>query len=271
LSRPDSIEFAQSLPEDIAAYVTAAADRLDPFSYGIRWYPVLPSTNDALAQMADVGAPQGCVVGTERQTAGRGRHGRSWCSPPGAGLYISVLLRPALASMPLLTIAAGVALADGVTASTQLRPALKWPNDVYVHRRKLAGILSEASSSGSSVQYVVLGFGINVSECAYSPEVAQRATSLEAELGRPIDRGPVLVECLSALAARYDDLEHHRAGRIVSAWREYAKPMLGASVEWDGPSGAERGIAEDVDESGALVVNTASGSARVISGEVRWI
>jgi BirA family biotin operon repressor/biotin-[acetyl-CoA-carboxylase] ligase len=118
---------------------------------------------------------------------------------------------------------------------------------------------------------VILGFGINVLPASYPPEVASRATSIEAELGRPVERSSVLTECLAALAERYEDLHQRRGGAVLVAWRAYALPMMGREVEWTGRHGIERGYAHDVDETGALVVRCAYGVTRVISGEVRWL
>ncbi len=235
------------------------------------WYAEVTSTNDLAAWHAGHGAREGSIVIAGAQTAGRGRQGRSWCSPAGAGLYVSVVLRPHARAVPLLTLAAGVALADGIGQTTRLAPALKWPNDVYLDARKVAGILAEAGESGGGVGHVVLGFGINLRPAAYPPEIAARATSLEEEVGREVDRGVVLVECLAALATRYDDLLHGRSNAVLDAWRAYARPLLGRHVEWDGRDGVLRGIAEDVDGSGALVVRSGTGTARLMSGEVRWI
>ena len=236
----------------------------------------LPSTNDRAAAEAARGAPEGLVVVAEAQAAGRGRHGRTWSSPAGAGLYVSVLLRPDARVLPLVTIAAGVALADGIRAATGLETMLKWPNDVQAGRaggggagRKLAGILAESGASDRGT-HVVLGFGINVVPAPHPPDVAARATSLEAELGRPVDRARLLAECLAALAARYDDLKEGRAAGVLAAWRAYARPLLGRAVEWNDGGRVRRGTAEDVDARGALVVRTGEGAARVISGDVRW-
>jgi BirA family biotin operon repressor/biotin-[acetyl-CoA-carboxylase] ligase len=136
---------------------------------------------------------------------------------------------------------------------------------------KCAGILVEASSSGgAALQGCVVGFGINVSPAPYPPDVAARATSLERELGRVVDRGTLLVECLAALRARYDDVQR-RAGAVLDAWRVHARPMLGRPVEWDARDGLRHGIAEDVDGSGALLVRAEDGTVRVMAGEVRWI
>jgi BirA family biotin operon repressor/biotin-[acetyl-CoA-carboxylase] ligase len=253
------------LPSELTEAFVRAADRLGRFSREVRWYAEASSTNDLAAALAERGIAEGAIVIADAQTAGRGRLGRVWSSPAGSGLYVSVVLRPRRHTLPLITIAAGVALVEGIRAGTGLTTVIKWPNDVYLHDHKLAGILAEAAPS-----HVVVGFGINVSPGVYSADVAARATSLERELGRAVDRGTLLVECLAALGARYDDLQCHRTGGVLDAWRAYARPMLGRAVEWDTRDGVRQGVAEDVDASGALLVRAHDGTVRVISGEVRW-
>jgi BirA family biotin operon repressor/biotin-[acetyl-CoA-carboxylase] ligase len=223
--------------------------------------------------MADRGAPEGRVVVANAQSAGRGRQGRCWVSPPGAGLYVSAVLKPPEHALPLLTIAAGVAVAEGIQSATGLAADVKWPNDVYAHGRKVAGILAEASSSNraGAIQHVVVGAGINVMPASYPPDVAGRATSLEAELGRPVDRGLVLAEYLCGLAARYTDLQEGRAGAVVGAWRARAAATLGRRVQWEGAGSTRDGVALDIDETGALVVGTTAGPVRVTAGEVKWV
>jgi BirA family biotin operon repressor/biotin-[acetyl-CoA-carboxylase] ligase len=265
------------MPPELAAALTHAGDRLGAFGRQVRWYAQVPSTNDLASALADHGVPEGSIVIADAQTAGRGRQGRSWCSPAGAGLYVSVVLRPPHHAVSLITIMGGVSLVEGIRAATGLTTALKWPNDVMVPAAlqgcatKLAGILVEASSSGgAAISNCVLGFGINVSPAAYPPGVSARATSLESELGRAVDRGILLMECLAALAARYDDVRCDRRAAVLDAWRVYARSLLGKRVEWDGHDGVRQGVAEDVDGAGALLVRTQDGSVRVISGEVRW-
>src|SRR5262249_594491 len=153
--------------------LAAAASRLGPLASEVMWYAEVPSTNDVAAACAERGAGEGCVIVADTQTAGRGRHGRSWCSPPGAGLYVSLVLRPLPHALPLLTVGAGVAVAEGIRAATGLAPALKWPNDVYVGSRKLAGILAEAGAAPDGAQHVVLGVGINLLPAAYPGEMAE--------------------------------------------------------------------------------------------------
>ena len=258
-------------PSDIADALARAAGRLGPFAGRLLWYHEITSTNDVAASLADGGAEEGTIVAADAQTAGRGRHGRVWISPPGAGLYVSIVLRPAREVTPLLTLAAGVAMSEGIQAATGLATQLKWPNDVYVGERKLAGILAEAGASGAGLQHVVLGCGINVLPASFPPEIAQRATSIESELGRPIDRGPVLAGCLAALAVRYDDLRARRLPAIVAAWRQRAALTFGRAVEWDVNGAARRGVAENIDDAGALLVRTDAGVTRVLAGEVRWL
>ena len=232
--------------------------------FDVRWHASLPSTMDAAAALAQAGAAHGVVVAAEQQTAGRGRRGTTWESPPGAGLYFSVIVRPA-STLSLLTLAAGVGVRDGVAAATGLAPDLKWPNDLLVGRRKLAGILAEGHAIGHADQAVIIGVGLNVQPASYPPEVSLRATSLEGELGRPVDREALLAAVLLGLRDRLAALEQS-AGDILQAWREASPSAIGTRVEWDGGRGVTAGIADD----GALLVRTSAGSERVIAGEIRW-
>ena len=255
-----------TIPADVAGALAHAGDRLGIFARRTLWYDEVGSTNDVAGALADRGAEEGVVVIADRQTAGRGRLGRSWASPAGAGIYVSVILRPSSDAAALLTIAAGVAIADGIESATGLRVHLKWPNDVQVEGRKLAGILAEGAA-----QHVVLGVGINVLPAAFPPDVAARATSLEGELGRPVERGLVLAECLASLAARYGQLHDEGGHRLLAAWRRRAVSTLGRRVEWESGGSRHVGQAEDIDEDGALVVKSGPEVVRIRSGEVRWL
>jgi BirA family biotin operon repressor/biotin-[acetyl-CoA-carboxylase] ligase len=254
-----------TLPDEIAAALSGAAALLDPIGCHVRWYAEIPSTNDVAAVLADNGSEEGTLVLADMQTAGRGRLGRSWASPPGAGIYASVVLRPRDEVARLLTIAAGVAIADGIARASGLEAELKWPNDVHREGRKLAGILAERGAG-----HVVLGFGINVLRAVYPAEVRHRATSLELELDRPVDRALVLTECLAALVSRYRDLNAGRRADVIAAWRRRGASMLGRRIEWEAGGAMQQGTAENVDDEGALMVRTERGVVRVISGEVRW-
>ena len=259
-----------NLPDDIAEAFARANARLGPFQHRLSWYEDVGSTNDIAMNAATGGAPEGLVVAANAQSSGRGRLGRTWASPPGAGLYVSVVLRPRREAASLITIAAGVAIAEGIEAAAGLPVSLKWPNDVYVGMRKLAGILAEAGSSATG-EHVIVGFGINLQPAALPADVASRATSIESELGRPADRGLVLAECLTALAGRYAALQRGAGETVIGAWRLRAASHLGRPVEWDDEAGARRGVAHGIDSGGALLVRVNDQIVRVISGEVRWL
>jgi BirA family transcriptional regulator, biotin operon repressor / biotin---[acetyl-CoA-carboxylase] ligase len=258
-------------PSDITEALARAGSRLGPFENRLSWYEEVGSTSDLAAAAAEAGASEGLVVVANTQSLGRGRVGRSWSSPRGAGLYVSVVLRPGGSALRLLTIAAGVAIAEGVHAASGLETCLKWPNDVYVGSRKLAGILAEAGSSAGAVDHVVLGFGINIRRAAHPPDVVARGTSLESELGRDVDRGLVLAECLAALSFRYGMLQTGVADDVIAAWRKRGALFMGRAVEWDDDGGSRRGRVEDIDATGALLVRVDDRIVRVISGEVRWL
>ena len=207
----------------------------------------------------------------DEQTAGRGRRGHTWFSPPGSGLYVSVVLAPGRARVDperatrLLTLAVGVALADAVEAAAGLRVDLKWPNDLYVARRKLAGILAEAAGDA-----VVVGYGVNVTAASFPPDLRDRATSLESELGRACDRAVLFAETLAALDARYADLLEGRFDAILDAWRRRAPSAHGGRVRWTTPDGEASGVTAGIDDEGALLVRVGERIERIVAGELRW-
>lgn len=271
---------ADPLPAEFAEAFALVEGRLGRLASRPLYFETTASTNDVVAALAADGAPEGVVVIADAQTAGRGRRGRSWFSPRGAGLYVSVLLEPGRDSADprkattLLTLAAGVALAEGTQAATGLAPDIKWPNDLLVGSRKLAGILAEGLTppegrSRADLQ-VVLGFGINVRPTAYPPELSRRATSLEAELGRSIERASVCAHALAALARRYDDLVGGRFDAILDDWRRRAPGSRGARVRWQDAGGTRTGVTAGIDEAGALLVQTADTLQRLTAGEVEW-
>ena len=245
-------------------------NRLGRLGSTIVHHPTIGSTNDVALHRVPAGEHEYRVIVADAQTSGRGRRGRAWFSPPGSGLYVSTILMPARARDPeratlLTTIAAGVALVEGVGKATGLTPALKWPNDLYVGRRKLAGILAEGAGGA-----VVLGYGINVGVASFPPELADRVTSIESELGRAVDRPRVLAESLAALAARYADLLAGRFDAILDAWRAQSPGCHGARVSWTTPAGAQTGITTGIDDQGALLVKTEGRIERIVAGALTW-
>ncbi len=225
------------------------------FGRAYRYLGRTTSTQDELRAWAEAGASEGAVVLAEQQTGGRGRRGRPWVSPPGAGLYFSVLLRPRLPLTELLrlSLAAGVALAETAEVG-----GLKWPNDLLApDGRKLAGVLVEADLRGEEVRYLLLGIGLNVHRAPLPPEAA----FLEAY--RPgLRRVDLLARLLARLEYWYDRLPEAEA--VCEAWRRLSN-TLGRPVRIDTPTGPVEGLAEDLEPSGALRVRLPDGTARTIS------
>jgi BirA family biotin operon repressor/biotin-[acetyl-CoA-carboxylase] ligase len=259
------------LPAELAEAIAAVHARLAPLGSRFQFFPTIGSTNDVAARHAAFGDHEGAVFVADAQTSGRGRRGRTWFSPPGAGLYVSTILKPSRSrererATLLTTMAAGVALVEGVRRATGLTPSLKWPNDLYVGKRKLAGILAEGVGDS-----VVVGYGINISTASFPSELGDRATSLETELGRAIDRGVVFAETLASLAGRYDDLLSARFDAILDAWRTLAPGAHGARVAWTTPEGERSGVTAGIDERGALLVRCGDSVERIVAGELTWL
>jgi BirA family biotin operon repressor/biotin-[acetyl-CoA-carboxylase] ligase len=293
----------EPIPRPLADALTRSRERLGVFTSTVLFFPTIGSTNDAAAGRSPerLALGEGAVVFADEQTAGRGRRGRMWFSPPGSGLYVSVVLAPSRSADPrrattLLTLAAGVALAEAIEAHTSLSVDLKWPNDLYIRNKKVGGILAElhrdrrrsvldtragygprASPPGGgapgelrNVDTVVLGYGINVRQAAYPPEISDRATSLESELGRAVDRYELLVETLAGLSTRYEDLVAGRFDVILDAWRRRAPGARGARVTWMTGDGLRNGVTAGIDDDGALLVHVDGRVERIVGGEVRW-
>jgi BirA family biotin operon repressor/biotin-[acetyl-CoA-carboxylase] ligase len=246
----------------------ALEGRGTPWPAPVEWHEVVVSTNDVARERARAGGPEWTVVLADRQTGGRGRQGRSWASPPG-GLYLSLVLRPGTDAVALLPLAAGVAVAE-VAKEHGVPAELKWPNDVLVHGRKLAGILAEASSGSEGVEWVVLGIGMNVTldVTTLRPPAADVATSIQLETGAAPAMEEVAAGVLSRLSVWYDALES-RPASVVEAWRERAVQWWGAPIQIKTGDEVFRGRLHDVDESGALIVDLEGGGFRkVLAGEV---
>jgi BirA family biotin operon repressor/biotin-[acetyl-CoA-carboxylase] ligase len=275
------------VPPDLAAALADARPSLGAMAAAVHHYREAGSTNDVAATLATAGAAEGTVVIADAQTAGRGRCGRRWFSPPGAGLYVSVILRPvatpdggAAATARLLTLAAGLAVADGIEAATRLPVQIKWPNDIVIadsvarakgqtRWRKLAGILAEGHTVSGRLEHVILGYGINLQPAAYPPDVSNRATSLEAELGRPVDRAAVFVRTLAALHHEYDGLRGD-AAPVLDRWRARSPSSRGWPVTWDLNGERVEGVTDGIDEHGALRIRAGSRVIRAAAGEVTW-
>lgn len=233
--------------------------------WSLRYAPVSASTQDLARAAAGEGVAQGLVVITDEQRSGRGRLGRSWVAPAGTALLFSVVLRPPVDLIALLPLLAGVVIAGGIEGATGARADLKWPNDVFVNNRKLAGILLE-HPAGSAV---ILGVGINVNQAA--TQLSESATSLLVELGRTVDRQALLAAILNDLGNAYERADREGVEWIVPAWRSRSG-MLGRPVRVTREGTITQGIAEDIDADGALVVRLADGQRlSVVAGEVEQV
>lgn len=231
------------------------------------------STNDEAHRAAKRGAPHGATWVAEEQTAGRGRWGRSWTSPPGEGLLFSVLMRVrcAPAKLPPIALLAGLAVRDAVGRAAEASPiSIKWPNDVLAGGRKLAGILVEAVTVGSRVEAIVVGVGINVHTRSFPSELAARATSvaLAAAGGPPPDRAVLLADVLAAVDRDLHVVVQHGLG-LLRARIEAVDALRGRRVRSD--QGLE-GDACGIDDEGRLLVRSdAGGVDRWVAGEVSLV
>jgi BirA family biotin operon repressor/biotin-[acetyl-CoA-carboxylase] ligase len=278
------------ISDDLQSAIDDARPRLGPFG-SLRHLAETGSTNDAALALAAAGAPEGTSVLADVQTAGRGRRGRTWHSPPGSGLYLSAVLDagPLMPALSVVTLAAGVAAAEAIRTASGLPVELKWPNDLVVGRpwRKLGGILCESSGAGGRLEAIVVGIGINLRSVAYPPEIASLATSIEAELGRAVDRSRLVVEVLAGLRGVTAMLRENGAAAICGRWRALAQAGLGgAPVRWQVGEILARGLARDIADDGALLVERRDGRdtggsraaggvargeiVRLVAGEVRW-
>ncbi len=237
-------------------------------AWAVRELQSVDSTQAEVARLARAGAPEGTVVSALHQTAGRGRWSRRWWDAPEESLLVSVLLRPAVppARAPQLTLVAAVAVVDAVREAAGVTAAIRWPNDVMAGGRKLCGILAEASSGADGrLEHVVLGIGINVNQTAFPPDIEALATSLCLVTGARHDRRAVLAALLAALRRWYGVYLAEGLGPVREAWRR-ASLTLGERVT---SPGARAGLAVDLDEDGALLVQADDGTLqRLSSGEV---
>ena len=239
----------------------------------VQAFDSVDSTNERALALAAAGAPDGSVIVAGEQTAGRGRRGRAWHSPEG-GLYLSYIVRD-IASLPrpaMLTMAAGVATARAIQAVTGFDVRLKWPNDVLAPGAalKLAGILAEASSVGSRLEFVIIGIGINVSLASVPRELQATASSLEGELGRAVDRAALQDALIRSLDAEIARLRSGGHDGMLRDWSALSPGARDHAVSWRADDVVLRGMTAGVDEDGALLVRTADGLQRLVAGEVVW-
>jgi BirA family biotin operon repressor/biotin-[acetyl-CoA-carboxylase] ligase len=245
-----------------------SADILDGLT--TRWlghrvesYETTSSTNAVAKTLAAQGAAEGTLVIADEQTAGRGRLDRRWLAPPGTSLLFSLIFRPQLelARAVTLTMICGLGVRQAIRELTALPAQLKWPNDIVLHGHKAGGILTEAGSSGEHLDWVVVGIGLNVNLAVASLPAEFGATSLQHELGRPSSRAQLLQQTLLRIEQRYEKLQ---AGQ--SPVREWSAALetLGRRVQLCTTRGAVEGLAEAVDDQGALLLRLDDGQLRKV-------
>lgn len=241
----------------------------------VHFFTSIESTNDLAMALCNAGATNGTVVVADSQTAGRGRlEGRSWHSPPGTGLYFSLILRPHLApqDFPKLTLAAGLALCSALESHAFCQPGLKWPNDLFLSGKKCGGILTETQAvAGLGPTAVVIGVGLNVNTLpeAFVDDLHDSATSLLAKTGTPYDRGPLLAAILTELDRVVARLEQGEFPAILAEWRQ-RDIHAGQEVSWLNRQGQiVTGTSLGPDQEGFLHIRDGQGQIHaVISGDI---
>jgi len=230
------------------------------------------STQNVAQRLAEEGAPEGALVIAEQQLQGRGRLGRSWVSPPGKGIYMSLVLRPSipLPFTPQLTLLTAVSLCRSLRKLTGLDIGIKWPNDLLVDGRKISGILLESSAEEERLRYVIAGIGISVNLDAadYAPDMLERVVSLKMALGRPLDRAEVVSAFLNDFERLYQIYHQEGFAPVRMLW-EALSVTLGKPAVLVTPQGELRGIPTGLADSGALLVRREDGtSVPVFSAEM---
>ena len=238
----------------------------------IRVFKETTSTNDVVEKLAHDRVPEGAVVFAERQTRGRGRLSRRWQSSAGQGLWFSVLLRPSISPQAAtrITIAAAVAMARSVRALTGLTPQIKWPNDVQIGGRKLAGILTEMSAEVDRVRFLILGIGVNVNQdkSDFPSELRSVATSLKIETGVVWERAALAARILEELDADYAKITRGRFESVADEWAQICS-TLGKVVKVQMGDRVFQGTAEALDGEGALMLRSSHGNLeRILGGDV---
>jgi len=269
--QPRTGYFLEKVPDILTPDM--ARKRLKGSLFGKRVYHFFKtdSTNRVAMELGYADEPEGAVVLAEEQTAGRGRAGRSWHSERGAGLYVTLLLRPKLSPVqaPLLTMLAGLSAHTAVLAQTGLSAELKWPNDLLLNGKKLGGILTEMHAEPNAVRFVIVGIGINVSQEKFPGELAATATSLRKETGRLHSRLEILVKLLSQFETDYNRFLREGAGYVVQRFELVSSFANGKRVKVDTGRETFVGTTEGLSTEGLLMVKKEDGgSVTVIAGDV---
>lgn len=247
-----------SVPDKLLAHEIQFDLKTKIFGCRVVYHETLSSTMDEAFKLGMEGAPEGTVVCAETQTKGRGRLGREWASPKHKGVYLSIILRPKLPPTELakLTLLSAVAVAEAVEKVSGVKAHIKWPNDLLVKNKKLAGILTELRAEVDQMKFVVIGIGLNVNNTA--TQLVDGATSLRQEAGKVFSRVEVVQEILRSFERRYAHLDEQGFEDVMGAWKERSH-TLGKRVKITDPAGIVEGVALDLDHDGGLLIRQDSG------------
>jgi BirA family biotin operon repressor/biotin-[acetyl-CoA-carboxylase] ligase len=249
------------MPFDIERVKASLPDRR------IHWYPSIGSTMTEASRLAACGCPSGTLVGADEQTSGLGRYGRTWHSEPGLGIYVSIVLRYPFSpdSLPVVTLALGLATAEAILKTTDLACDLRWPNDVLIQSKKCAGILTQLEGSA-----IIAGIGINVNHSAFPQELGVIATSLRIGSGRIHSRERLLVELINDVESFCALLERDGRAPILAMFARASSFVQGRKVSVDQDGAMLRGTTAGLTESGFLILQSDDGKPNVIiAGGVR--
>ena len=240
-------------------------------------YDIVDSTNIRAKQLAEQGEPEGTLVIAERQSAGRGRRGRSWFSDAGTGVFMSLILRPDILPSEVsgITLIAALATAKAIEEVCSVESQIKWPNDIVLNGKKICGILTEMSAEMNCINHVVVGIGINANNKSFDNDISDMATSIYIQTGKKSDRAQLAAVTVDKFGEYYQEFNkalslkpfiNEYNGLLVSMDKE-VKILYGMKEDAD-EGRAEIGIAKGIDETGALIVDTKEGTKKIVSGEV---
>lgn len=240
----------------------------------IHYFPVIDSTNSKAYQLALQGASEGEVVISESQESGKGRLGRKWFSPPYLNLYISIILRPNILpnKASMITLLSAVATAEAIKNYLNISPTIKWPNDILINGKKVAGVLNEINSEMDQIHFIILGIGVNINidKDTFPVDLRKSATSLRIETGKIISRKEFTCKLLEEIEIWYETFLEKGGQPIIESWKKWAN-IKGKNVKVSSFNEIIHGKAIDIDSEGALIIESENGELkRIVAGDVEY-
>lgn len=234
------------------------------------YFETINSTNLFAKKLAKEGAEEGVVVVADVQSSGRGRKNRTWSSPKG-GLWFSTVLYPKISPQRgmLITMASSIAVAQGIKEITGINPVIKWPNDLSINGKKVCGILTEIDAEIDSINYTVVGIGINVNN-ELEKELQKTATTLKQEIGTQVPKVELLKSIIKSFDENYNRLILGDYDFIRDSWLSYSN-IIGKKIKVQDEETVTTGKVTDIDDSGCLILNTKNGNVRIVSGDVKYL